>query len=149
MKKDQVLVALVVADVFLAFAVIGSEMFFQWTLPRALRGYEISYLPDETAWGVARFLLWSASVGCTLVAWVGLVNLWWFARRLYLFAWASWTLLVLLSGPTVLTPLAAMFSTGESIVGGAILGLVYFSELSRHFERGPLEVATPREHATA
>jgi hypothetical protein len=79
-------------------------------------------------------------VGSTLVAWVGLLNHWWFARRLYLAAWISWFVLLLFSGPSVSTPLGAMFSTMEGVIGGAILGLVYFSDLSRSFERSPLQV---------
>jgi purine-cytosine permease-like protein len=75
------------------------------------------------------------TVSCTVVAWVGLLNLWRFARRLYLVGWAMWIPLLLLSGPSVMTSLGAMLSTVEAVVGGAIVGLVYFSDLSRHFER--------------
>jgi len=136
MNKQRMLVALVVTDVFLAFSVIGAELFFQWTLPGSLRDYGHSRpFPPSSLWDLWILGLWATTVMSTVVAWVGLVNLWWFARRLYVFAWATWILLTLVSGPAVLTPVGAMFDTVESVVGGLILGLVYFSDLSRAFER--------------
>lgn len=45
-------------------------------------------------------------------------------------------------------PVGAMSDTLETLVAGAILGLVYFSDLSRHFERSPAGV-TNGAHASA
>jgi len=136
MNKERMLTLLVLADVFLAFAVIGSDLVLGWTLPDPLQRY---IYPQALSFsGGPAFLLlmlWSMTVSCTVVAWVGLLNLWRFARRLYLVGWAMWVLLLLLSGPSVMTSLGAMLSTVEAVVGGAIVGLVYFSDLSRHFER--------------
>lgn len=136
MRKEHMLVGLVVADVVLAFSVIGAELFFNWTLPGPLQEYAApqSILPSSLG-KLFVFGLWSLTIAATLVAWVGLINRWWLARRLYVFAWGTWILLMLLSGPSVMTPLGAAFSTVESVVGGLILGLVYFSDLSRSFER--------------
>jgi len=146
MNRNQMLLALVLADVLTAFASIGSELFFGWTLPVELK----DFARDQNRaffTGRALFLtpLWSLTVLATVVAWVGLLNRWWFARRLYLAAWITWLFLLLLSGPSVMTALGAMFSTAEAAIGGAILALVYFSELSRYFERPRLqEPATAR-----
>jgi len=142
MNKGRALVVLVAADVILAFASIGAELVFHWTLPSSLQDYVTSrlWLPSSPCEN-ALFVLWCATVLCTMAAWIALLNVWWFARRLYVVAWATWTLLVLLSGPSVLTPVGAMLDTLDSLVGGAILGLVYFSDLSRHFERSTAEVA--------
>jgi hypothetical protein len=76
-------------------------------------------------------------VGGTVVAWLGLLNYWRFSRELYVTAWVFWVLLILLSGPSVMTPVGAMVDTLESVVGGAIMSLVYFSDLSRRFVRDP------------
>ena len=141
MDKARTLMILVVLDVVLTFSVMGAEMFFGWTLPGSLKDYESSKLLfPTTPWQFALFALWSASVGLTLASWIALLNLWWFARRLYVTAWVLWTLTVVLSGPSVLNPVGAMLDTAERLVAGAIIGLVFFSDLSRHFER-PARVA--------
>jgi hypothetical protein len=136
MNKERLLVGLIVADVLLAFAVIGAEIAFSWTLPGPLRDYAFrEAFSLSSVWDFSLLFLWATTISCTLVAWVGMMNYWWFARRLYVMAWCTWLLLVLVSGPSVMNPVSAMFSTLESVVGGAIIGLVYFSDLSRHFER--------------
>ena len=141
MNRTRVLMILVLADVVTAFSTIGSELFFSWTLPGELQDFTLTRnLAIFSGSGVLLTPLWSLTVISTVVAWIGLLNLWWFARRLYLGAWIAWFVLLLLSGPSVMTPLGAMFSTVEGVVGGAILGLVYFSDLSRHFERHPVQV---------
>ena len=145
MKKERALTMLVVADVLLAFTVIGAELVFQWTLPGPLQEYAYPQaLSLSSAWAFPLLMLWSATILCTMVAWIGLLNFWWFARRLYVVAWGMWILLMLPSGPSVMTPVGAVVSTVEAVVGGAILGLVYFSDLSRYFERRVAHV-----HATA
>ena len=74
-------------------------------------------------------------------AWIGLVSYWWVARRLYLFSLATWMLLILLSGPSVMPSVAAVIAVMNALVGGIILGLVYFSDLAPRFERGSVERA--------
>jgi len=39
----------------------------------------------------------------------------------------------LVSGPSITTPLGGAFDTLDTLVGGALIGLVYFSGLSRRF----------------
>ena len=136
MNKERALLILVALDVVLTFSVIGGEMFFGWTLPGSLKDYVSSKLLfPTTAWQFTLFALWAANVGLTVASWVALLNLWWFARRLYVTAWGLWILIVVLSGPSVLNPVGAMFDSLERLVAGAIIGLVFFSDLSRHFER--------------
>jgi len=149
MNREKALMVLVVADVVLAFSVIGAELFFNWMLPGSLREYTDSWWKARsTPWDVGVFAFWSVGVTLTLASWVALLYRWWFARRLYVFAWAAWMLIVLFSGPSVLNPVGAMFNTLETLVAGAILGLVYFSDLSRQFERSPAGV-TNGAHASA
>lgn len=144
MNKDRVLLALVAADVLLCFGTIGAELMFHWTLPASLREYAWSpMLSFRGAWDAVLFGMWSLTIGATLVAWVGLLNYWSFARPLYLSAWVTWVLLLLLSGPSVMTSVGAMVTTMESVVGGTILGLVYFSELAPSYERRPVQVPSP------
>lgn len=141
MNRTRVLTALVLADIVTAFSTIGSELFFGWTLPSGLQDYAMTQnLAIFSGKGLFLFPLWALTIGSTMVAWIGLLNLWWFARRLYVVAWIAWLALLLFSGPSVATPLGAMFSAMEGVIGGAILGLVYFTELSRHFERSAVQV---------
>jgi hypothetical protein len=44
-------------------------------------------------------------------------------------------LLLLISGARVETSMGAMFGEMSAVVGGVIIGLVYFSELAHRFER--------------
>ena len=149
MSRAKALMVLVIADVVLAFSVIGAELFFNWTLPGDLRAYTDSWWKARSnPLDLAVFAFWAMGVALTLASWVALLNMWWFARRLYVVAWSVWMMLVLFSGPSVLNPVGAMFNTLETLVAGAILGLVYFSDLSRHFERSPAGV-TNGAHASA
>lgn len=142
MNLRRALSALIVADVFCAFATMGAEMFFRWSLPGPLQPFAGSNSWEGFGFfGSVRLLLWATAIGCTLVAWVALPNLWWFGRRLYAIAWASWVLHRLVSGASVQTGPGATFTMVGSVVGGAILGLVYFSDLRRHFERPRAAVA--------
>jgi hypothetical protein len=43
----------------------------------------------------------------------------------------------------VTTSVGAMFRVMNGLVGGVILGLVYFSDLARRFERASVERAAP------
>lgn len=139
MSRERALVVLIAADVFLTFAAMGVEAFFSWTLPGTLR----DYVRGSGAFGFRQFgllFLWALTAVCAITAWVGLLNYWWFARRLYVIACVATTTLLLFSGPVVSTPLGGMLERLNWLVGGAILGLVYFSDLSRHFERSAAEV---------
>ena len=139
MSRERALVVLVVADVFLAFAGMGVEAFFGWTLPDTLRDYN----RRSGAFNLRQFgllSLWGLTATCAIAAWIGLLNRWWFARRLYVIACAATTILTLFAGPAVSTPAGAMLDRLNWLVGGAILGLVYFSDLSRQFERGPTQI---------
>jgi len=144
MNKNRLLLMLVAADVLLAFATIGAEMFFGWTFPPPLAEYAQHRFNRLPAGGdVIPLLLLVVSVCTAFVAWIGLVNYWRLARRLYLVSWGSWILLRLISGPSVMNSVAATVTELDALVGGAILGLVYFSDLAHRFERAPVEGAAP------
>jgi hypothetical protein len=139
MSRERALVWLVAADIFLAFSGIGVVMFFSWTLPAPLREY-VHWSGDVTFHGFGLLSLWAMTSVCAIAAWIGLLNYWWFARRLYVVSCAAWLTLMLFSGPSVATPLSHMLHTLNALVGGMILGLIYFSDLSRRFERSPATV---------
>lgn len=142
MEKSRLLVLLVALNVLFAFASAGAEGFFGWTLPPALAEYarlRISHFPSPGE--VVQFLLMGTTVLFAFASWIGLLNYWRFARPLYLASLATWILHTLVSGPSVRTSVGAMFGVMDATVGGAIIALVYFSDLARRFERNPVETA--------
>lgn len=144
MNKSQLLWTLVAADVLLSFSTIGAEMFFGWTFPPPLAEFvrhRFSQLPGPG--NAIQLVGLAACVLCSFGAWIGLVSYWQSARRLYLVSFALWLFLILISGPSVMNSVAAMIRVMNAMVGGVIIGLVYFSELSHRFERGPVENVAP------
>ena len=130
MSKSRLLWILIAADVLLAFGTVGAEAFFGWTLPSELAEYRNSL---ETS---AFRLFWLGFTTLSaFVAWAGLASFWRPARAIYLFAQATWIFFALISGPQVTTSVGVAFSLLNTLVSGAIIGLVYFSDLARRFER--------------
>ncbi len=134
MNSKRLLWTLVAADVLLAFGSAGAEGFFGWTLPPALADYTRSRSGFPGAGDILPLALLAACTLCSFAAWTGLVMLWRPARRLYLVAWGIWILHVLIAGPSVRASVAAAFGVASALVGGATIGLVYFSDLARHFD---------------
>ena len=146
MNKSRLLWMLVAANVLLAFASVGAEAFFGWTLPPALAEYRHARFAGFSIASVSdliQLLLLATTVLCAFAAWIGLVCYWRFARGLYLASWVIWILTILFSGPRVRTSVGAVFSVMSAVVGGVIIGLVYFSDLARRFERSPIESMEP------
>ena len=137
MNKNQLLKTLVVANVFLAFASVGAEAFFGWTLPRELADFEHARFTGfsiMSAGGSLQFLLIATSALCAFAAWIGLLTYWRYARPLLLISLSTTLLHVLVAGPSVKTSVSAMLNVMDAVVAGVILGLVYFTELARRFE---------------
>lgn len=144
MNKNRVLWTLVIADILLAFGSAGAEGFFGWTLPPVLREYRherftgFSFVSPVQ---MLQLLLLAVTVLSAFGAWIGLLSYWRFARGLYVFSLACWLVFTLFHGPSVDTSVAAVFKTLNALASGAILGLVYFSDLARRFEGGAAGVA--------
>lgn len=77
--------------------------------------------------------LWVVVAVGTLVSWIGLLYLFREARGLYLGSWVAYMVLNLLRGPVVETPLGSVIQMLMTLVGGGILGMIYFSELRSKF----------------
>ena len=136
MNKNRLLVLLVAVNVLFAFASVGVEGFFGWTLPPSLADYarlRFSRVPGPG--DVVPLALLATTVLTAFASWIGLVSGWRFARTLFLVSSATWVLHTLVAGPSVRTSVGAMFGVLDAMVGGVIIGLVYFSDLSSRFER--------------
>ena len=146
MNKQRLLWTLIAADVLLAFASAGAEGFFGWTLPPELAAYR--HTSEEFPWasvgGMSHFIVLAGTTLCAFAAWIALASSWRYARGLYLVSMGMSVFLVLISGPVVTTSIGAMFSTLNGVVSGAIIGLVYFSDLARRFERAPVPATAAR-----
>jgi hypothetical protein len=142
MNHQRLLWILVTANILLAFASAGAEGFFGWTLPSTLAAYNHARfveLPWSNPSGTFRFVVLAVLTLSAFAAWIGLLSFWPFARRLYLACMAMSVFLALISGPVVMTSIGAAFHMMDGLVSGAVLGLVYFSELARRFEGAPAE----------
>jgi len=136
MNKSHLLRILVVANVLLAFASVGAEAFFGWTLPPELAHYERTRhaIDFSNPVYVFRCLMIALTSLLAFAAWIGLASFWRHARGLYLVSWATWILFVLCAGARVATSVGSVFSVLEALVAGVIVGLVYFSDLAGRFE---------------
>ena len=141
MRKDRLFQLLVLADIVLVTLTIAAEFAFHRTLPEALRAYVwTAYTGNWSATGIFLLLFWILIVTATLVSWVGLLLYWWPARAFYVGAWLAMLVLLLVSGPSVLTAPGAALDTLEHIVGGILIGMMYFTnEVRQRFEERDLE----------
>ena len=137
MNRVRTLYALIAADVFLAFATIGVESVFHKFLPPALADYQLrSWLEWRGGWmAILELAVWAASVTGFLIAWIGLAAFWPRAREIYLAAWALTALSLALRGPSVLTSPGSVLDSIGTLVSGALIGLVWFSDLASRYTR--------------
>lgn len=142
MDRQKLLWILVAANILLAFGSVGAEGFFGWTLPPPLAAYEHARFvasPVANPGTALRLVALAALSLCAFAAWIGLLFSWPFARRLYVVCMAMSVFLTLISGPMVTTSISAAFRMADGLVSGAVLGLVYFSDLAHRFENRPTE----------
>jgi len=144
MNHQRLLRILVVANVLLAFGSAGAEGFFGWTLPATLAEYthaRFTQVPWSSPGSLLHFVILGVLCLGSFAAWIGLLSSWRSARRLYLACAVLSVFLTLISGPVVMTSVGAMFRMLDGLVSGAILGLVYCTDLARRFEGAPAKPA--------
>lgn len=135
MRHERILGVLIVCDLVLGIATIVTERMSGAFLPGPLRLYlEAAEAAPRGAGDAALFALWVAIIVSTILAWIGLLNLLRPARTAYLASWGAYLLYAILTGPTVMTAFGSALDTATTLVGGAILGLVYFSDLRLRFQ---------------
>jgi hypothetical protein len=147
MNKKRLLWFLIVANVLLAFGSVGAEGFFSWTLPPALAAYRHD---RGGAWdlpGAFRLMLVGTTALVAFASWIGLASFWRHARGLFVFSIALDILFRFVAGPLVTPSVGAAFRMADAITAGMILGLVYFSDLARAFEKRPHIEASPNWQA--
>ena len=148
MKHERVLAILIAGEFLLGILAIACEFAFEPLLPPALRAYLSA--EGSAASGPGETLLtglWMAVVVSTVLAWIGLLNLLRAARPLYAASWAGYLLLVLLRGPIVGTAAGYVIEMLMALVGGAIMALIYLSELRTRFRRWSEVIGSVMEKA--
>jgi len=134
MKHERVLSILILSE--FVFGILATMSYFALKpfLPAPLRDYLAT---DGAAafrlYDTLLMALWIAVVVATILAWIGLLNLLRSARSLYLASWVGYFVLLLLRGPVVSTSVSFVIEMAMALVGGAILGMIYFSELGAKF----------------
>ena len=134
MKHERVLGILILSDFVLGVLATISYFVMAPFLPAPLRDYlSTGSVASFRLYNVFLTALWVAVVVTTILAWIGLLNLARGARPLYLASWVGYLVLLLLSGPVVSASAPFVIEMMTALVGGAILGMVYFSELGAKF----------------
>ena len=152
MNRQRLLWILVAANILVAFSSVSVEGFFGWTMPAALEAYRHARFvesPFSSPGDAFRFAMLATTTLCAFASWIGLLCSWKFARRLYLVSMAMSVFLLLISGPLVVTPIGAALRMVDGLLSGAVLGLIYFSDLARQFERGPAVRTAAATRATS
>jgi hypothetical protein len=134
MNRKHLLLALVAANVLFAFASVGAEGFFGWTLPPALEAYQRDKFSDFGLIDGLKLMTLGMIALFAFASWIGLATFWRHARGLFVFTLGLDILFRLVAGPSVRTSIGTAFQMMDLLVAGTIIGLVYFSDLAREFE---------------
>jgi hypothetical protein len=138
MKNEKILAILIVCEFMLGMSGLVAEAALEPLLPAPLRAYlavDAAGTPKLAA--ALLTTLWAAVVVGTVLAWLGLVNRLKPARPLYVGSWAGYLLLISLRGPNVSSSVGYALDMMMALVGGMIVGVVYFSDLAPKFRNLP------------
>jgi hypothetical protein len=130
MNLVKVLRFLILADAVLVVATIVSDLATRGMLSPELLG---ALTEAEEALPLVLGLGSLLVLVLLVVAWIGLWIFWRPARTIYLAAWVLALLLTIFLGPYIETVITHAFESLNSGVGGAILALIYFSDVARRF----------------
>jgi hypothetical protein len=132
----------ILAEIVLVALSIGAVFVENRFLPPLLRQYQESVFSAQLSAGDG---LWLAigvlAVIFSVVAWVALWRRWRSGRRLYTLAWVLFLPMMAFTGPVVHTGPGDCLETLLSVVGGIILGLLYFSDLRHLYDPDPADNA--------
>ncbi len=125
---QRVLRSLILAEIALIALSIPALIFQDRFLPPLLQEYQAT----DSEFGVFDWVwvvLGIPALILSFVSWVALWRSWRIGRRLYTISWLLFIPAFAFSGPVVATSIVDSLDTLLSAVGGAILSLLYFSDL--------------------
>ncbi len=138
MNRERLLTVLILAEIALAVSAIICDAVLRPFLPAPLRSYlEAGSGRDALAPGAVVTGLFAIVVVSSLAAWIGLLNLWRGARPLYVASWVATLAMILVAGAEINAAAVRVLNTLVALVGGMIVGLVYFSDLGPRFRKLP------------
>jgi hypothetical protein len=70
-----------------------------------------------------------------IVAWIALWRRWRSGRILYTIVWISCVPIILLAGPSASSAISNLLNSVATLVGGIVLGFLYFSDIRHLYER--------------
>jgi hypothetical protein len=138
MRRESILGLLIFCELAMCLATVVSDHALRAFLPGQLREYlsvagrNAFRMPD-----VLFLVVWATMVVATIVGWIGLLNYWKPARAIYAVSWAATLAYTVLAGPIVRTSVGGTFDSMTALVGGLILGLIFFSDLKDKFRDSP------------
>jgi hypothetical protein len=136
---------LVGSSIALLFVAVAMVFMFHEPLPTELETWVNAQ--SETAWTVVDWLGVAAAL-VSVIASVGLLFFARWARPTYAIALSGTIVVSALGGPYIVTGLEGFFDDFTLLLDGLIIGAAYFSDVSRHFERGtPALQAAPDARA--
>ena len=133
---QRILRYLIVAEIVLVVLMVAAAFVEDRFLPPLLQQYQESISSDEFS---STDILWLAvgipALIVSIVAWIALWRGWRIGRRLYTIGWIAFLPVIAFTGPLVQTGAVSFIDTVSSLVGGVILGLLYFSDLRQQYDR--------------
>ena len=133
MNNRRTLEALILADVLVSVLSAVWDAVLGRILPADLRGAVASGTAGWTLPANLSLALWIGVCAGTVLSWIGLANLLRVARPLYAASWIGYLALAALRGTGVGSPIGSALDLLAGLVGGMILAVVYFSDLSAQF----------------
>ncbi|MFL6258821.1 MAG: hypothetical protein ACJ76Y_03815 [Thermoanaerobaculia bacterium] len=128
MRHERILSILILSDLVLAVSGLVSQAVFEPLRPSLVQVFSTG-APVFQINRTLLMVLWAAVAVSTVLAWIGLLWLLRPARPLYLGSWVGYLVLLLLRGPVISTAGSYVIQMLMALVGGMILGVIYFSEL--------------------
>jgi len=141
MKTTTILRLLIAAEIVFGLLEVAADLTTVTFLPVEFQQYIENEVEVDLSimgglgLGAAMLLL----VG-VFVSWIGLWRLWRPARTIYTVCWIASVPIYLILDPVAWnTPLGAMFSELSILAAGAIISLLYFSDVAEHFNKKKAE----------
>lgn len=134
MNQVKLLRTLVVTEIVLTAAAVVSEFLLEGLLPQQLQAYLDA--ESKAPLGVREMILLILGIPlgvAIVVAWVKVLRFRKNAPELYLGTSIASIVLLPFTGPTVQTALGTALDAATSLIGGVILGLLYFTDLRNRY----------------
>jgi hypothetical protein len=127
---------LIIAEAVTAISVFILDTVYEKKLPIKLQEYLSSYYNQPSSpldffggyFGLLLLILF-------VISWIGLFYFWNPARLIYVFGWAASIAILPFGGPYVGHQIPSIFDTIHTLIGGIIIGVIFFSPIRDMFQK--------------